>query len=217
MSKDYNKIEVKDNMRVQKDNNEEVEAKEKVQIEKIVSVQPKKVKKSLIGRLVSGVVGPDGLPGIGSYVNEEIIKPAIKNIIVDAVTSGINMVMYGEKGGANRGGYRPNVGSRNSLQPRTNYRAASEHTERPIARPARGGVDEYSFELRDEAAQVLVSLTEYADMYDVVSVADYYDTIGIKPKFTDNNVGWTIDSITRATIMPIRGGYIIKFPPTEVI
>lgn len=223
MAKKYNEIEVKDNMKVEQDNNqEEVAPKEKKQLDKVVTTQPKKVKKSLMGRLVSGIVGPEGLPGIGSYVNEEIVKPAIKNIIVDAVTSGINMVMYGERGGGNRGGYRPHVGGRSGYTPRTNYgsnyRPAPEtHQPERVARPSRQGIEEYIIADRQDAAQVLVSLQEYADRYDAVSVADYYDLIGAQSKYTDNNYGWTIDAITRASIIPVRGGYVIKFPPVEVI
>lgn len=222
MTKKYNEIEVKDNMKVgEKDNNEELDPKEKKQMEKIVTSQPKKVKKGLVGRLITGLVGPEGLPGIGSYVNEEIVKPAIKNIIVDAVTSGINMVMYGERGGAPRG--RTHIGGRSQYSPRTNYggnyRPAHNEPERAerVARPARQGIEEYIINDRNDASQVLVSLTEYADRYDAVSVADYYDLIGAPSKYTDNNYGWTIDSITRASIIPVRGGYVIKFPPVEVI
>jgi len=230
MAKKYNEIEVKDNMKVEQDNNQEevVTPKEKKQLDKVITTQPKKVKRSLIGRLITGVVGPEGLPGIGAYVNEEIVKPAIKNIIVDAVTSGINMVMYGEKGGPSRGRQSSYSGSRN-YRPNTNYssnysnynRSGSNQEQAPqeryAARTARAGVEEYIIGDRHDASQVLVSLTEYADRYDSVSVADYYDLIGAQSKYTDNNIGWTIDSITRASIMPVRGGYVIKFPPTEVI
>ena len=226
MAKKYNEIEAKNNMEVEKDdNNEEVVApKEKKQLDKVVTTQPKRVKRSLIGRLITGVVGPEGLPSIGAYVNEEIVKPAIKNIIVDAVTSGINMVMYGEKGGPSRSRGNSYSGSRN-YRPNTNYASNynrnSNHEpaqpERYVNRTSRSGVEEYIIGDRHDASQVLVSLTEYADRYDAVSVADYYDLIGAQSKYTDNNVGWTIDSITRASIMPVRGGYIIKFPPTEVI
>lgn len=223
MAKKYNKIEAKDNMNVKKadENLEEVAVEEKVQVSKVVSKEPKKVKKSLAGRLVSGLVGPDGLPGIGTYVNEEIVKPAIKNIIVEAVTSGINMVMYGDKG-TPRGSHVPRVGSRGVHRPHTDYRRASTDTqperERVPARAARQGYTDYVIDDRTEASDVLVSLTEYADRYDTVSVADYYDMIGVPSKYTDHNYGWGIDSITRATIVPARGGgYIIKFPPVEVI
>jgi hypothetical protein len=228
MPKKYNEIEVKDNMKVDKDTDTEENTvpKERKELRKVVTVQPTKVKKGLISRLVTGVVGPDGLPGIGTYVNEEIIKPAFKNIIVDAVTSGINMIMYGERGGPPRGRYGSHPGThRNSHRPTTNYSAnyrsssvePATPAERLTPRSARSNIDDYVIADRYDAAHVLTTLTENADMYDSVSVADYYDLIGVPSQYTDNNHGWTLDSITRASIVPVRGGYIIKFPPVEVI
>lgn len=228
MAKNYNEIKAKNNMQVEKEV-VETTVVEKKELKKVVSAQPKKMKRGLLGRLVSGVLGPEGAAGIGGYVNEEIVKPAIKNIIVDAVTSGINMIMYGEKGGPSRGyrgygggygsGYRPPVNYNNSRP--TNYTSAytSQQPEpsRQMARSSRHIVDEYVIEDRYDAASVLTTLTETADMYNTVSVADYYDLIGIESQFTDNSFGWTIDSITRATIVPVRGGYILKLPPVEAI
>lgn len=197
---------------------------EKKELKSIVSVEPTKVKKGLLGRFVGGVLGPDGVSGIGEYVNEEIIKPAIKNIIVDAVTSGINMIMYGEKGGPNRG---PRTHTRHSgYSNHTNYTSrytstnpppASNQPQQRYAKVGGNGVDEYIIADRYDASHVLTALTENADMYGSVSVADYYDLIGVESKYTDNQYGWTIDNITRATIAPVRGGYIIRFPNVEVI
>jgi hypothetical protein len=78
-------------------------------------------------------------------------------------------------------------------------------------------VDEYIIEERYDAARVLTTLTENAEVYGSVSVADYYDLIGVATRYTDNTYGWTMESITQASIVPIRGGYVIKFPPVEVI
>lgn len=226
MPKKYNEIEVKDNMKVESQGHEEVEVlKEKKDIKSVVSEKPTKVKRGLLSRLVTGIVGPDGLPGVGTYVNEEIIKPAIKNIIVDGVTSGINMIMYGEKGGPNRGGRTPySGGGRSNYRPTTNYganyRSSSVDPVQPERVPARAvsqGVEEYLIADRYDASHVLTTLTESADMYGSVSVADYYDSIGVPSKYTDNNYGWTIDSIVKAVIVPVRGGYVIKFPSVEVI
>lgn len=226
MPKNYNEIEVKDNMKIKETEQEEVEVpREKKELKSVVSEQPTKVKRGLLSRLVTGIVGPDGIPGIGSYVNEEIIKPAIKNIIVDGVTSGINMLMYGEKGGPNRGGRSSySGGGRSNYRPTTNYGANYRSSsvdpvqpERIAARPARQGVEEYLIADRYDASHVLTTLTENADRYDTVSVADYYDLIGVPSQYTDNNHGWSIDSITKAVIVPVRGGYVIKFPPVEVI
>jgi hypothetical protein len=235
-NKDYNKIQVKNNMEVGKP----VETKgdsqgegERPKLESVVVSAPKKVKRSLLSRLVTSLVGPDGASGIGGYVSEEIIKPAIKNIVVDAVTSGINMIIYGDRGVPNRGGRYYGSGGAD-YRPRTNY--STSYSSRPnndrsygreptqqeprsnvISRNARYGVEEYVIEDRYDAAHVLTTLTECADRYGLVSVADYYDLIKVTSNFTDNSYGWRHDAISTARIVPVRGGYIIKFPPVEVL
>lgn len=225
MSKKYNEIEVKNNMEVNKEEDVQVEVdtvREKKDIKQITSVIPAK-KKNLFSRATVALLGEEGIRGLGHYVAEEIILPAAKNLIVDSVTTGINRLIYGEKGGPVGGGYRPS-GYSSHYQPRTNYtsRYTSQQpqprtTDEPRTRPGRRGVDEYLIENRNDATSVLANLAEYADNYDTVSVADYYDLIGVPSQYTDNNYGWTIDTIGRATIVPVRGGYTIKFPPVEVI
>jgi hypothetical protein len=224
VQKKYNEIEVKDNMKVdaEVDNNEEVVAAvEKKPLTKIVSVQPKKVKRGLFSRLITGLVGPDGLPSIGAYVNEEIIKPAVKNIIYDSITSGLSRALNMDY--RNPRGHHGSV--RRDNRPATNYstkfapsvRDREREEERRVVRSPKYAVDDYVIPERQDAAHVLVSLKENADMYDVASIADYYDLIGVPTQHTDHNYGWTIDSIVHATIMPVHGGYVIKFPPVEVI
>lgn len=228
MTKNYNEIEVKDNMKIN-DKEEEVVSGEKEKFESIVTAQPKKAKKSLLGRLVTGVVGPDGLPGIGAYVNEEIIKPAFKDIVVNSVISGINMLVYGDRGhGPTRGGggynthrgygySRPSTNYNNRYSPNTSPRPSSyQEDRRPVPNPRRGGVEEYILD-RHDASQVLVSLTESAERYGHVSVADYYDLIGVPSQFTDNQYGWTYENIIHANIVPSRGGFLIRLPNVEVI
>lgn len=225
MSKKYNEVKVKDNMKVEAENvNIEVSGngEERERLTSVVSTEPVKVKKSLIGRLISGVAGPEGLPGIGAYVNEEIIKPAIKNIIVDAVTSGINMVMYGDRGHAPHRSRHAQGRGRNDYRPSVNYGSShrnsgvsAEPAERMVR--ARGDVVDYVIASRNDASHVLTSLIEYADAYESVSVADYYDLIGVKTVYSDNNIGWTLATINRATIVAAQGGWIIKFPPAEVV
>lgn len=219
----YNKVEAKNNMDISK-GGDEISKVERKSLDKVVAGEPKKVKKSLVGRLVTGVLGPEGLPGIGQYVSEEIIVPAIKNIIVDAVTSGINMVMYGDSKGTtprNYGGGPRYTGYGASHRPTVNYtsRYTSQQPEpsQISARGVRQGVEEYIIENREDAAHVLTTLTEQADMYGSVSIADYYDLIGVPSNYTDNNYGWILETIAHSSIRPVRGGHVIKFPPAEVI
>jgi hypothetical protein len=228
MTQDYNKVPVKDNMKVEVEEENTAEQfaehdkEKKKNLKKLVQAKPTKVKKGLFGRLVTGVMGPEGLPGIGAYVNDEIIKPAVKNIIYDAITSGLSRALnldhrqYRSGGSTGRSPLQPNRQFTNYSN-RNGSPRQPEPEERRTVRPARYGVDEYIIEERYDAAHVITTLTENADMYDSVSVADYYDLIGVASVYTDNTYGWTIDTITQATILPVRGGYVIKFPPVEVI
>lgn len=220
--KDYSKIEVKDNMKVKEESNENAPV-ERDKIKPVLDKKPKKRKKGLMERLVVGFLGPDGLPGIGSYLNEEIIVPSIKNIIVEAVTSGINMAVFGDHA-------KPSVSNRNrtTYRPETNYASrTSKYTstrpepsrKRPdMIRSIKYGVDEYPIESRMDANNVLTMLRGYADTYDYVSVAEYYELLGVEPTHTDHNFGWSFDTVAKAVVTPLRGGgYIINLPPVTEI
>ena len=90
---DYNKVESKSVAPVKE---AEVAVEKVAKVQQVVSKGVRKQKKGLLERLVVGMIGPDGLPAIGRYLGKEVILPAVKNIIVDSLTSGINMAVYGD-------------------------------------------------------------------------------------------------------------------------
>lgn len=214
----YNKVDPQDNMKVT--NKPDAEKIIRPKMEKILTEEPKRPKRGLFSRLIHGAFGPDGFRKIGAYIGQDIVMPAIKNIIADSITSGINMALFGE-----------NHPSRNSARgwdtgriyaPKTNYAnrynaPAANAQPAPVAPRGYNYVVEYIIEDRLKAAEILAIMKEAADKYGSVSVADYYDMLGIGTEFTDNNWGWSVDSILRTTIMPTRGGYVIKFPQLEVL
>ena len=235
----YNEVEAKDNMKLKKDKEDDIPLKdeEPKKLTKVVKGEAKVAKKGLAKRFVQGVTGPDGFSGIGEYVRDEVVVPAIKNIILDTISSSVGMVqdsimssinykLFGEKGPGIRGSSygRRNVGpavGRSTQRPRVDYstRATSYgRVERP-SEPRRVAVDkplgleDYILADRDDAAHVLSMLFEHADVYNSVSVADYYDLIGVTAEYTDNNYGWTLDEIHKAVTRPESGGYVILFPP----
>src|SRR5690625_2417555 len=226
--KDYSKIEAKDNMKVGEEESGEKLPTEREKITPVLEKKPEKRKKGLMERLIVGFLGPDGLPGIGAYLNEEIILPSIKNIIVEAVTSGINMAVFGDH---SRPSSRPTVQNRTVYRPETDYASRNTRTSRytsarpepskrgpEMIRSVKYGVDEYPIENRMDANNVLTMLHEYADRYDYVSVADYYDLLGVKSVYTDHNFGWSFEEILKAVVTPLRGGgYIINLPPVTEI
>ena len=58
-------------------------------------------------------------------------------------------------------------------------------------------------------------MQEIIDTYQVVSVADLYDLVGIRGNFTDNKYGWT--NIRNASVEHVRDGYMLKLPKALAI
>ena len=55
-----------------------------------------------------------------------------------------------------------------------------------------------------------MALEDMIDQYDIASVADLYDLVGIVGSYTDNKYGWT--SVRSARIERVRDGYVIRMP-----
>lgn len=185
--------------------------------EAVVKHTPKKHKKNLVERLVIGLIGPDGIPAIGRKLNEDIVVPAIKNIIVDSFTSGINMAIFGtsERREGRPGSYHGQAyGGQHYRQapPKTNYSAS--YTKDAPAQQApsrnRNTVPDYVLGTRNEAIDVLDGLRDQIADYGYASVSDYYDLIGVTSAYTDESWGW--DNLDHTRITTARGGYIIVFP-----
>lgn len=212
---EYNKV--KPNVKVVKETTE-VEVKEvanREPVKKIVKTQPKKYKKGLVERLVVGLVGPDGIRAIGRQLNQEIVVPAIKNIVVDSITSGIQMAIFGEDRGGHgaprrSGGYSQGSQYRQQVNYARNYQTASERTAEPRRVRGRGVPEEYIIATRDEAIDVLATLRDSIDNYGQVALADYLDMIGADTTYTDETQGWT--DLSRARVQAVRGGFMIVFP-----
>lgn len=213
---DYHKVEIKDNMKVSKVSDDSPK-KERVKAKRVVAVTPTMKKKGIARRLFGGLFGPDGLRKIGAYVTTDIVVPAVKNMLADSLKSSVDMALFGENRPTSRGYARP---SDPQPAPKTNYAAISrsrQPSERSSSSRSSRYIEDYVIGDRVEAIECLDQLTELADKYNNVAVADYYDMIGVPTNYTDNNYGWTIDSIKHATILSVRGGWIIKFPALELL
>jgi len=62
---------------------------------------------------------------------------------------------------------------------------------------------------------VVERLTDVVDMYEVVSVADMYDLLGLPSTPIDNKWGWT--HLPNIEVRQTRDGYKISMPPVEEI
>lgn len=202
--KEYNKVTPKP---VVPDRKEDI-LEEPTKKRRVLDYEAVPHKKKFFERVSSNLFGDHGITG---YLTSEIVIPAIKNIVVDSVTSGINMAIYGETKGRSKAGAPTRGGYTNYAKAydRISGRATPQRNEKVRAS---NRVDEYVIRDRAEAVEVMETMLEVAAVYGTVSVADYYDLIGIDTTYTDNSYGWTEDDVRHFTIRPITGGYIINLP-----
>lgn len=174
-------------------------------VEKVVSGTAKIRKRSGAQKLTDIFV-PGDVENVKHYILTDVIVPAVKKAIVDVVSDGVNMLMYGESGSHKSNGVASKVSYRSFYDQKSNNR------ERYSSIQTRTGYsyDNIVLESRGEAEDVLTRMDELLATYGMVSVADMYDLCGVTPQYTDNNYGWT--NIRNAQIVRIRDGYVIKMP-----
>ena len=173
-------------------------------IEKVVSGTAKTKKKSEMSKIKDIFISED-TSNVKSYLLMDILIPAIKKAVLDIVTTGADMILYGDEGG-NR---------RRAPSERVSYRRYYEQRDdRSIDRVrTRTGYsyDDIIVDNRGEAEEVLSRMDELIDQYGVVSVGDLYDLVGLTGTYTDQKYGWT--NIRTAKPERLRdGGYVLKLP-----
>lgn len=200
---------------------------EKKRPEKIISGDVVVKKPGLFTRTKRALFGEEGSRNVGKYIAGEIVVPAIKNIIVDTITSGINILVYGENGSNNRSSYGQSSSYANQryyagkpvnygAQYRSGVRSSSNGTgslhlvNSAASRSVRTfNSEDYILPSRRDAVALLDALRDIGDQYDTVTLADFYDLVGKESVFTDNNFGWTIDEISYGEVRPARSGYVV--------
>lgn len=142
---------------------------------------------------------------LSSFLLSDVIVPAFKKAIVDVVTNGIDMLLYGKVASTKSGPGVTKV-SYGSYYSGTKY---SEPT-----RSTNNGVFDYDtiiFDNRGDAEAVLEAMDDMIDKYGVVSVGDLYDLACISTSnYTVNKYGWT--NIRAAEVVRCRDGYMLKMP-----
>lgn len=170
-----------------------------IKIDPVVKAPAKTKKRSKLWKLADMFV-PDDVKDIRSYIEEDVIVPAIKKGIQESV----NAFLYG-KGGAKS--------KDSSLSAhRVSYRSYYDEPERRSPVPSRGGYDmnDIIFEDRGDAEQVLDSLYDLLHRYKLVTVATLCELSNVKSTSEDYNYGWT--DLSRAEVIRVYNGYTIRLP-----
>lgn len=177
----------------------EIEREEK-KVERVVNGKVKSKKKN---RFADTFISEDAA-SVKEYIIFDVLIPAAKNAISDMVTTGIQMMLYGEVRGTNK-----SKGSKVSYSKYYDDRRDRDYDRRSRTRSGYD-YDEIILESRAEAEEVLNSMDDLLDRYGLVSVADLYDLVGITGNYTDNKYGWT--SLRHASVQRLRDGYLLKLP-----
>ena len=164
-------------------------------------------KKSFL-RKAADIIINQNVDNIKDYVIFDVIIPSIRNTVNDTLISIVEMLF---------GSRRKSNGT-----PTTSYSAYyknGQSTTKPANQDNRGSLglskrdfDEVIVENRWEAEDIIDQMVSCIAEYGSVSIADFYELVGIQSNFTDNKYGWT--NLSSAMVERVGGGYLIKLPPT---
>lgn len=148
-----------------------------------------------------------------SYVMFDVLLPAAKDMIVDAGSSGIEKLIFGDS--RRRGATTPQAGPTGYISyNRMAMGAASRLTapQRAMSRRARSrhDFDEIILDSRTEAEEVIDRLFDVVSQYETATVADLYELVGLSASHTDHKWGWT--DVRGAGVSRVRDGYLLDLP-----
>ena len=203
---------------VNKDNKPAIKKKApEKNIEKVVTGEVSKKPKSA-GRRARDVIFGEEFKAAAHYVMNEVLIPAVRNLIVDTTTKGIERVIYGDSAprrssiGSTGSRYSYNSPVNRNIQRRGNL---PDQPSRFSTNRRRHNIDDILLTSREEAEKVVERLIDVIDTYDCASIADLYELVGFPSSYTDNQWGWFY--MHPVNIRQVREGYLIDLPPVEPI
>lgn len=177
-----------------------------VKVEKVVTSAVHVKKKGFIKRVTSKLLADDA-QNIKTFIITDTIIPAIRNLIYDMCVGALDMSLFGGTKTRNR---RRDIG-RSYVSYQSYY--DNPKRDRPSERRnqnTKANIDDVVFESRGEAEMVLTSMIDIIDEYGQISVANFYELVGITGDFTDNSYGWK--NLASAKVNRMREGYVIDLP-----
>lgn len=199
-----------------KESQEKEPQEKKKRVLKVVDGEVVRRKKSLSSRFFETFFGEDG-KSVGVYVVQDVLLPALKDMIADALSQGVERALFGEtRSASRRTGYRSGGSSVPVNYSRYSSSIGSRREEpRSISRRSRAthNFDDIIIATRAEADEVVEQMFELLERYRVVSVSDLYELVGVDGSFTDEKWGWT--NLRGIGVSRIREGYVLNLPRTE--
>lgn len=193
------------------------EAEEK-KVQQVTQSEVVRRKKPVGKKIAETFVGGDAR-SVWAFVALDVLVPAAKDMLADAVSQGVERMIFGEaRSTSRRTGRRPGDG------PYISYNRMSGSRQRvgpeprgrmELSRRARAShdFDEIILGTRAEAEEVVDRLFDLVAQYDSATLSDLYDLVGVSGSYTDNKWGWF--DLRGAGVQRIREGYLLNLPKPE--
>lgn len=167
-------------------------------------------KKKTFAQSIAASLAGDDTRNVGLYVLNEVLIPAAKNLVQEMVTSGLEMMLFGETSGRSRSKDK----SKSTVSYGSYYK--SRDREEPKRRIKRDKFDltDIFFDNHTDAEDVLEAMMDHLEEYEQITVADFFDMAGIDgATWVHNDWGWT--DLRKARLTHTRYGYAIMLPDPE--
>lgn len=186
-------------------------------VERVTSGEVVRRKKSLGKRFTETFMGGDAKNAV-TYVFFDVLIPAAKDMITDAISQGTERLLFGEvRSGRSQSRGRPTGPSGYVSYNRFTSNQSQRRNEetRSVSRRSRAShdFDEIILATRVEAEEVIDRLFDLVSKYETATVADLYELVGVTGNYTDDKWGW--NDIRGAGVSRVRNGYLLDLPRPE--
>lgn len=182
-------------------------------VEKVVQGSVKRKKKSALKRAEDSMLSED-MSTVKEYLLWDVLVPAVKDMLVDLGKKALDAIFYGDRRTTTN--IERKHGTSYVRYDKPSYdndrdRRYSYCDRRPsYNRRAAHDFDDIVLDSKVDAENVLDALVESTMQYGLASVSDFYELVGIDPKYTDWRWGWY--ELHSARVERVRDGYIVVLP-----
>lgn len=176
-----------------------------------VVVSQAQLRKKPLGRRFAETFVEGEARSVWSYVALDVLLPAFKDMVLDAITTGASRMMFGDSRSptsrALGGGAHTPYGRISTLS----SRGPSTSNLSDNAR-ANHNFGEIVLSTRVECEEVIDRMWDVIQTYDIATVKDLYKFCNLPSNYTDDKWGWDAKAFQGPRIENDRNGYRLNLP-----
>ena len=176
-----------------------------------VAKGPVKTKKNEARKLANVFISED-VKNVRDHIFLDVVVPAVKKVVYDIITNGIDMILYGGtgKGKSNSNGVR--VSYQGFYDQKRNAPGSQNRVADNSRSASKLDYEDLVFSNRGDAELVKQQMQDVIGRYGVVTISDMYEMAdpNLTPPFTGHKYGWM--DVSSAYADRVRDGYVLKLP-----